>query len=100
MAGWGSVLDVLIVLTLLGLAWQALSARDLFAAVVFFIAHGLVMALAWVRLQAPDLALAEAAIGAGLTGVLLLNAAGHIGSETTGAWEGDAHGAAGETERT
>lgn len=92
-------LDLLIVLTLLTLVWQALNSKDLFAAVVFFIAHGLVMALAWVRLQAPDIALAEAAIGAGLTGVLLLNAAGQLGSETTAQWEGDAHGAAGETER-
>lgn len=91
--------DALVVLTLLTLAWQALRTQDLFAAVVFFIAHGLVMALAWVRLQAPDIALAEAAIGAGLTGVLLLNAAGQLGSETTRRWKGGEHGAAGETER-
>jgi energy-converting hydrogenase B subunit D len=31
-----------------------------------------------VRLDAPDIALAEAAIGAGLTGVLLLDALRHI----------------------
>ncbi len=39
-----------------------------------FICFGLVMALAWVRLDAPDVALAEAAIGSGLTGALLLAA--------------------------
>jgi uncharacterized MnhB-related membrane protein len=39
---------------------------------VLFIAFGLTMALAWARLTAPDLALAEAAVGAGLTGVLLV----------------------------
>ena len=32
------------------------------------------MALLWVRLEAPDVALAEAAIGAGLTGALLMAA--------------------------
>jgi len=32
------------------------------------------MALDWVRLAAPDVALAEAAIGAGLTGALLMAA--------------------------
>jgi multisubunit Na+/H+ antiporter MnhB subunit len=42
--------------------------------VVLFIALGLLLALAWVRMSAPDVALAEAAIGAGLTGVLLLEA--------------------------
>ena len=68
------VFDGLLVLALLWLAWQALGTADLFKAIVLFIAFGLVMALAWVRLQAPDIALAEAAIGAGLTGALLLAA--------------------------
>ena len=51
-----------------------MSSADLFTAIVWFIAFGLVMSLAWVRLNAPDVALAEAAIGAGLTGALLLSA--------------------------
>ena len=67
-------LDGTLVLALLWLAWRALSSPDLFTAIVLFIAFGLMMALAWVRLQAPDVALAEAAIGAGLTGALLLAA--------------------------
>ena len=69
---WG--FDGTLVLALLWLAWRALSTPDLFTAIVLFIAFGLMMALAWVRLQAPDIALAEAAIGAGLTGALLLAA--------------------------
>lgn len=56
------------------LAWRALASPDLFRAIVMFIAFGMLMALAWVRLNAPDVALAEAAIGAGLTGALLLSA--------------------------
>ena len=60
------------------LAWQSLHAADLFKAVVLFIVFGLLMALAWVRLDAIDIALAEAAIGAGLTGALFLDALGHI----------------------
>ena len=59
---------------LLWLAWRALASPDLFKAIVLFITFGLLMALAWVRLDAPDVALAEAAIGAGLTGALLLTA--------------------------
>jgi multisubunit Na+/H+ antiporter MnhB subunit len=46
-----------------------------------FIAFGLLMALAWVRLDAIDIALAEAAIGAGITGALLLDAAGYVMAE-------------------
>lgn len=67
-------LDGLLVLTLLWLGWRVLASADLFKGIAFFIAFGLVMALAWVRLEAPDVAIAEAAIGAGLTGALLLAA--------------------------
>lgn len=41
-------------------------------AVIAFLLFGLVTALAWAWLDAPDVALAEAAIGAGATGALLL----------------------------
>ena len=77
--------DLLLLATLLALAWQILWARDLFKAVVLFMAFGLLMALAWVRLRAPDIALAEAAIGAGLTGALLLDAVGHLDVARNGA---------------
>ena len=43
---------------------------------MLFIVFGLLMSLAWARLAAPDIGLAEAAIGAGLTGALLLDAYG------------------------
>ena len=65
-------LDFLLCGLVLWLAWQALATADLFKGTVLFIAFGLVMAIAWARLDAPDIALAEAVIGAGLTGVLLL----------------------------
>lgn len=77
MAEW--LLDGLLVLALVVTAVAALYSRNLFRAVVVFIAFGMLMAVAWVRLQAPDIALAEAAIGAGLTGVLLLDAVSHLG---------------------
>ena len=46
--------------------------RDLLATVVAFAAYGLGLALLWVVLRAPDVALTEAAIGAGVTTVLFL----------------------------
>lgn len=66
--------DTVLSLGLLWLAWQALTSTDLFKAIILFVSFGLLMALAWVRLDAPDIALAEAAIGAGITGALLLSA--------------------------
>lgn len=70
--------DGLLGSALLATAAGALLSRDLFRGVVLFVVFGLLMAMAWIRLQAPDLALAEAAIGAGLTGALLLDAIGHL----------------------
>jgi energy-converting hydrogenase B subunit D len=74
----GLLLDALLVLVLLWLAWAALASRDLFRGIVLFIAFGLVLAMCWVRLGAPDVALAEAAIGAGITGALLLATWGRL----------------------
>lgn len=70
--------DLLLIAALVWSAARALIVADLFRGVVLFIVFGLLMALAWARLGAPDIALAEAAIGAGLTGALLLDAVGHL----------------------
>jgi energy-converting hydrogenase B subunit D len=72
------LLDLLIAGMAVWIAWRALATAELFKSVVLFIVFGLLMALAWARLAAPDIALAEAAIGAGLTGALLLDAVGHL----------------------
>lgn len=74
-----ALFDLALVPLLLWLAWLLLSVSDLFRAAVLFIAFGLLMSLAWVRLRAPDVALAEAAIGAGITGALVLTALGRLG---------------------
>ncbi|MCC5854306.1 MAG: DUF4040 domain-containing protein [Idiomarina sp.] len=71
-------IDLLIGVGLVFIVVAILVSQDLFRAVVLFVTFGVLLTLAWVRLQAPDLALAEAAIGAGLTGVLLLDAIGFL----------------------
>ena len=81
--------DGLLGLGLLWLAWRALTCPELFKAIVLFIAFGLLMALAWVRLEAPDVALAEAAIGAGLTGALLMAALARLQDASIVAPDGD-----------
>lgn len=73
--------DLLLILTMLWLAWNMLTPKDLFRTVVLFIIFGLLMVIAWVRLKAPDIAIAEAAIGTGLTGALLLDTLGHMERE-------------------
>jgi energy-converting hydrogenase B subunit D len=88
----GLLLDAVLVLVLLWLAWASLSSRDLFRGIVLFIAFGLILSMAWVRLGAPDVALAEAAIGAGLTGALLLATWGRLPGRRDEAADGEADG--------
>jgi len=71
-------LHIVLAVVVLGLAVWTIVARDTFAAVVGFVVYGLFLALVWVRLGAVDVALAEAAIGGGLNGVLLLGAAARL----------------------
>jgi multisubunit Na+/H+ antiporter MnhB subunit len=64
--------DALLVAVLLMVAAFAIYGQGARQAVLFFIVLGLVLAVIWARLGAADVAIAEAAIGAGLTGALLL----------------------------
>jgi uncharacterized MnhB-related membrane protein len=68
-------IDILLGTMLLWVALAAL-AGDVYRGIILFIVFGLLAAMAWVRLDAPDLAIAEAAVGAGITGVLLLGTLG------------------------
>jgi uncharacterized MnhB-related membrane protein len=69
------VFDLLLCGTLIALALAALTSREPRRGVILFIVLGLLLALVWARLRAPDIAIAEAAIGAGVAGALLLSAA-------------------------
>ncbi|MFQ3237041.1 MAG: putative MnhB-related membrane protein [Paraglaciecola sp.] len=69
-----SLLDHLLVFGILLFAASALLVSKLFSAIVLFISLGLIVSLVWIRLGAVDVAIAEAAIGAGVTGVMLLAA--------------------------
>jgi multisubunit Na+/H+ antiporter MnhB subunit len=68
-----ALFDVIVALLVLALALRLLSTNDLFQAVVLFIAFGLALSMVWVRAGAIDVALAEVALGAGVTGALLVN---------------------------
>ena len=44
--------------------------RNLLVSVIIFMAYSLLMSIVWMLLQSPDLAITEAAVGAGVTSVL------------------------------
>ena len=65
-------------LLILAVAGFVIVARGSFAAIVGFVAFGLMLSLAWMGLSAPDVALTEAALGGGVTGALLLGACARL----------------------
>jgi len=71
-------LDIGLAALVLAVAGWTIAAREAFAAVVGYVAYGLLLSLVWVRLFAVDVALTEAAIGSGVTGVLLIGAAARL----------------------
>jgi len=76
-AGAG-IIDLLLGFLAVLLAGASLLLPQLFRAVVAFIGFGLVIAVVWIRLDAVDVALAEAMIGSGITGALFLAALGRM----------------------
>ena len=74
------VFDIALVAGLIALAVHIVVSRDSRGAIVAFIAFGLLLGIGWARLAAVDVALTEAAIGGGLTGMLLLRAHAHVAS--------------------
>jgi energy-converting hydrogenase B subunit D len=68
--------DVLLLLLLIATALAVARAKDLLAAAVIFSSYSLIMCLLWQHRGAPDVAMTEAAVGAGITTVLFLVAIG------------------------
>ena len=67
-------------LILLVICAVAVSAqRKLLAAVIIFMSYSMIMSIVWLLLRAPDLAITEAAVGAGITSVLFFIALRRLG---------------------
>lgn len=64
----GLMAMLLVLLTVCAVAVSG--AKKLLSAVIIFMAYSLIMSLVWLLLRAPDLAITEAAVGAGITSVL------------------------------
>jgi multisubunit Na+/H+ antiporter MnhB subunit len=77
--------DIGLIVLLVGIGAWMIVVRDAVVATIIFVVFGLLMSIAWVRLSAVDVALTEAAIGSGITGMLLLGAAARLkGTDPSG----------------
>jgi energy-converting hydrogenase B subunit D len=63
-------LNVILVVFLIVCAMAIEKTKDLLSAVILFSAYSLIMSILWLVLKTPDVALTEAAIGAGVTSIL------------------------------
>ena len=64
------VLEGILLLGLIVTAVSAVLCRRLMNTVIVYTAFSLIMAVLWSLLQSPDLAITEAAVGAGISGIL------------------------------
>ena len=65
-----TIIQMLLVVFLIASAIGVSVTRNLFIAVIVFMGYSSIMAIIWVFLQSPDLAITEAAVGAGVDSVL------------------------------
>ena len=68
-------LDVVLLLFLVVLAIGVVVSKNLLAAAIIFSAYSLLMSIVWTQMNAPDVALTEAAVGAGVMTLLFVAAA-------------------------
>lgn len=64
------VLEVVLLLFLVLCALACVTTRRLLAAVIIWMSYSSIMAILWMLLESPDLAVTEAAVGAGITSLL------------------------------
>lgn len=67
-----TLLTIFLVLVLIATALFVERTKDLLSATIVFGAFSLVLSVIWLILKSPDVALTEAAVGAGITTVVLL----------------------------
>ena len=67
-------LNVILLLFIIACAVAVSVTKNLLSAVIIFMAQGLVLSIVWMLLRSPDLAITEAAVGAGVSSILMFAA--------------------------
>lgn len=65
-----SVFEGLLYLFLIICAVSVSFSRNLLSSIILFMSYSLIMSIIWILLESPDLAITEAAVGAGVTSIL------------------------------
>lgn len=67
-----NIFSMIMLIFLIGCSIAVSAIKNLLGAVIVFMAYSLVMAILWQQLNAPDVAITEAAVGAGITTLLFV----------------------------
>lgn len=67
-----TLLNIALLTLLIVFAICSIEIKDLLSSVIIFCGYSFLMCILWALMQAPDVALTEAAVGAGITTVLFL----------------------------
>jgi len=67
-----TILRIILLVLLIVCAIGVNLTKTLLQAVIIFMAYSSIMCILWVLMESPDLAITEAAVGAGISGVLFL----------------------------
>lgn len=70
MADFITVLRILLLLSLIVCAICTALSKRVMTALIIFTSYSIIMSVVWLLLRSPDLAITEAAVGAGVDGVL------------------------------
>lgn len=65
-----TVVNELMLLFLIICAISVSLTRNLLTSVVIYMSYSMIMSIVWITLESPDLAITEAAVGAGITSLL------------------------------
>ena len=74
------ILTVILLVLLIVCAIAVNVIRDLLQSVIIFMAYSSIMAVIWILMESPDLGITEAAVGAGVSGILFLMTLKKIGA--------------------
>ena len=66
------ILKITLLIILIGCAIAVNLTPSMLQAVVIFMSYSSVMCILWILMESPDLAITEAAVGAGVSGILFL----------------------------
>ena len=90
------IFKIILIVLLIGCAIAVNLTPSLLQAVIIFMSYSSVMCLLWILMESPDLAITEAAVGAGVSGLLFLQTLRKIRREDEKAEPGETEPADGK----